>query len=190
MRYQSAAQLDRELRTSKDIRQALEQMLIELQTVALVRQRLNGSREDWLRITIEREFDAPRELVWKAWTDPDEVEKWWGPEGFTTPRESIEYDLRPGGTAKLTMVAPDGTEYPNSGNFGIVEPPERLSWVEDEVDSDMMESVETTMEFVALDDDRTKVVITSRMVCAEELVSMANAGWNSQLDKLERLLAS
>jgi HEAT repeat protein len=58
MRYQSAAQLDRELRSGKEIRAALEQLLIELQTVALVRQRLNGSREEWLRYTIERELDA------------------------------------------------------------------------------------------------------------------------------------
>jgi HEAT repeat protein len=73
MRYQSAAQLDRELRTSKDIRVALEQLLIELQTVALVRQRLNGSREDWLRITVERELDAfPGEFMQlrRALTDP------------------------------------------------------------------------------------------------------------------------
>lgn len=58
MRYQSAAQLDRELRSGRDIRFALEQLLIELQTIGLVRQRLNGSREDWLRITVERELDA------------------------------------------------------------------------------------------------------------------------------------
>jgi|HigsolmetaAR201D_1030396.scaffolds.fasta_scaffold04396_3 HEAT repeat protein len=73
MRYQSAAQLDRELRTNKDVRVALEQLLIELQTVALVRQRLNGSREDWLRITVEREFDAfPGEFsqLRRALSDP------------------------------------------------------------------------------------------------------------------------
>ena len=48
-------------------------------------------------IVIERELDAPRELVWQVWTDPDEVAKWWGPEHFTTPREKIEFDLKPGG---------------------------------------------------------------------------------------------
>jgi len=57
MRYQSAAQVDRELRASKDIRLAVEQLLIELQTIALVRQRLNGSREEWLRGALERELD-------------------------------------------------------------------------------------------------------------------------------------
>ena len=141
-------------------------------------------------IVIERELDAPREVVWRVWTDPDEVTKWWGPEGFTTPRESIEYDLRPGGRARMVMVAPDGQEYPNDGHFTVVEPPARLAWREDEVDSPMMQSVDTTIEFVDLGGDRTKVVVTSRMVCADELVAMANAGWNSQFDRLERLLAA
>jgi len=61
-------------------------------------------------IVIERELDAPRELVWRVWTDPDEVARWWGPEHFTTPREKIEFDLRPGGICRMTMVGPDGVE--------------------------------------------------------------------------------
>ncbi len=141
-------------------------------------------------IAIERELDAPRELVWKVWTDPDEVTRWWGPEHFTTPREKIEYDLRPGGVCRLTMVGPDGTEYPSDGHFGIVEPPERLSFDERSTDHPMIESGETTVEFVKLGEERTKVIVTSRMICAEELVEMAQAGWGSQLDKLETLLAS
>jgi uncharacterized protein YndB with AHSA1/START domain len=141
-------------------------------------------------IVIEREFDAPRELVWKMWTDPDEITKWWGREHFSAPRETIEYDLRPGGVARLTMVGPDGEEYPSDGHFTAVEPPARLGWSEDGICNPMMESVETTIEFLDLGGDRTKVVVSSRMVCAEELVEMANAGWNSQFDKLERLLAS
>src|SRR5215210_5888851 len=56
MRYQSAVQIDRELRSSKDIRVVVERLLIELQTIALVRQRLNGSREEWLRFSIEHEL--------------------------------------------------------------------------------------------------------------------------------------
>jgi hypothetical protein len=54
----------------------------------------------------------------------------------------------------------------------------------------MIESGETTVEFIALDEKRTKVIVTSRMVCAEELVEMAQLGWGSQLDKLEALLAN
>jgi uncharacterized protein YndB with AHSA1/START domain len=141
-------------------------------------------------IVIERELEAPRELVWKVWTDPDEVTRWWGPEGLTTPREKIEFDLKPGGVCRLTMVGPAGEEYPNDGHFGVVEPPARLSFGESVSESPMIESGETTIEFVELGEGRTKVIVTSRMICAEELVAMAQAGWGSQLDKLEALLAS
>lgn len=141
-------------------------------------------------IVIERELAAPRELVWRVWTDPDEVAKWWGPEHFTTPREKIEFDLRPGGVCRMTMVGPDGVEYPNDGRFGVVEPPSRLTFGEESTDHPMIESGETTVEFVDLGGERTKLVVTQRLVCAEELVEMAEAGWSSQLDKLERLLAS
>jgi uncharacterized protein YndB with AHSA1/START domain len=140
-------------------------------------------------IVIERELDAPRELVWRVWTDPDEVAKWWGPEHFTTPRETIEFDLRPGGVCRMTMVGPDGEEYPSDGHFRIVEPPERLSFGEQITNHPMIESSDTTIEFLDLGGDRTKLVITARLVCAEEMVGMAQAGWSSQLDKLEALLA-
>lgn len=140
-------------------------------------------------IVIERELDAPRELVWRVWTDPDEVAKWWGPEHFSTPREKIEMDLRPGGVCRMTMIGPDGQEYPSDGHFGIVEAPERLSFGEDSTDHPMIESGETTVELLDLGGDRTKVIVTSRMVCAEELVEMAKLGWGSQLDKLAGLLA-
>jgi uncharacterized protein YndB with AHSA1/START domain len=140
-------------------------------------------------IVIERELDAPRELVWKVWTDPDEVTRWWGPEHFTTPREKIEFDLRPGGFCRLTMVGPDGQEYPNDGHFVVVEPPERLSFGQQSTENPMIESGETTVEFVEIGERRTRVIVTSRMICAEELLPMARAGWGSQLDKLELLLA-
>jgi len=139
-------------------------------------------------IVIERELDAPRELVWTAWTDPEEMAKWWGPEHFTTPREKIDLDPRPGGVFRLTMVGPDGQEYPSDGNFGVVEPPERLSFGEQTTDHPMIESAETTVEFIDLGDSRTKVVVTARMVCADELVEMAQTGWSSQLDKRAALL--
>lgn len=141
-------------------------------------------------IVIERVFDAPRDLVWKMWTDPDEVARWWGPECFTTPRETIEFDLRPGGVRRLTMVGPDGEKYPSDGRFGVVEPPARLSFAEEIPDRPMIESAEATIEFTELDGGRTKVVVTSRMLCADELVAMAEAGWTTQLDKLEPLLAA
>ena len=71
-----------------------------------------------------RVFDAPRELVFRAWTDPEHLVKWWGPNGFTTT--SLEFDLRPGGAWRLVMHGPDGTDYPGEFRFIEIAGPERL----------------------------------------------------------------
>ena len=75
-------------------------------------------------IVITRVFDAPRELVWEAWTDPRHVVHWWGPNGFTTTIEKM--DVRPGGVWKQVMHGPDGTDYPNKSVFTKVVKPERI----------------------------------------------------------------
>ena len=66
---------------------------------------------DQKTFTITRIFDAPRAAVWHAWTDPDEAAAWWHPAGVVTPRESVELDVRPGGTYRYTMIDPDGSTY-------------------------------------------------------------------------------
>jgi uncharacterized protein YndB with AHSA1/START domain len=75
-------------------------------------------------IVTTRVFDAPRELVFRAWTDPKALVKWWGPNGFTTT--SQEFDLRPGGAWKLVMHGPNGTDYPGEFRFVEIASPERL----------------------------------------------------------------
>jgi uncharacterized protein YndB with AHSA1/START domain len=75
-------------------------------------------------IVITRLLDAPRELVWKAWTDPKHVVNWWGPNGFTTTIKKM--DVRPGGVWKHVMHGPDGTNYPNASVFKEVVKPERI----------------------------------------------------------------
>jgi uncharacterized protein YndB with AHSA1/START domain len=75
-------------------------------------------------IVFTREFDAPRELVWDAWTDPQQVVQWWGPRGFTTTIH--EMDVRPGGTWRHTMHGPDGTDFANKSTFLEVVKPERI----------------------------------------------------------------
>ena len=80
----------------------------------------NADRE----IVISREFDAPRELVWEAWTNPKHVVNWWGPRGFSTTIEKM--DVRPGGVWKQVMHGPDGANYPNKSVFKEVVKPERI----------------------------------------------------------------
>ncbi len=67
------------------------------------------------RMVVTRVFDAPRELVWKAWTDPKYVMQWWGPKGFTAP--FCEMDFRVGGKFLYCMRAPDGQEFWNGGEY-------------------------------------------------------------------------
>lgn len=75
-------------------------------------------------IRIARVFDAPRELIWTVWTDPNHVAQWWGPRGFSTKIEKM--DVRPGGIWKHVMRGPDGTLYPNKSKFIEVVKPERI----------------------------------------------------------------
>ena len=75
-------------------------------------------------VTIRRTFDAPRALVWRAWTDPKMMAQWFGPRMFTTP--VCELDVRVGGALRIVMRGPDGSEYPMKGIFTEVVPEERL----------------------------------------------------------------
>lgn len=75
-------------------------------------------------LKISRLFDAPLQAVWDAWTDPEQVARWWGPRGFTITTHSK--DLRPGGTWIYTMHGPDGTDYPNTTYYHEVREREAL----------------------------------------------------------------
>ncbi len=75
-------------------------------------------------IVLSRVFDAPRELVWQAWTDPEHIGQWFGPKGFTI--ETREIDIRVGGRWRFDMVAPDGTVYDNRMVFLELKKPELM----------------------------------------------------------------
>ena len=76
------------------------------------------------RMVVSRVFDAPRELVWKAWTDPKYVMQWWGPKGFTAP--VCQMDFRVGGKFLCCMRAPDGQEFWNGGEYHEIDPNEKI----------------------------------------------------------------
>ncbi len=97
-------------------------------------------------IVTKRTFDAPRELVFKAWTDPEHIGEWWGPTGFTTT--TSEMDVRPGGTWRFIMHGPDGVDYPNLVTYIEVEPPERLVYTHGDDDGDMSVQFVTTVTLV------------------------------------------
>ncbi|MGB9123853.1 MAG: SRPBCC domain-containing protein, partial [Candidatus Angelobacter sp.] len=74
-------------------------------------------------LVITRIFDAPPDVVFKAWTDPKQMAQWWGPKNFTNP--VCELDVRPGGAWRIVMRAPDGMEYISAGVYSEVVKPER-----------------------------------------------------------------
>jgi uncharacterized protein YndB with AHSA1/START domain len=76
-----------------------------------------------------REFDAPRELVFAAWTDPKHLAQWWGPNGFTATTSRFEF--RPGGVWRFVMHGPDGRDYQNRIVFDEIVPPERIVYRHD-----------------------------------------------------------
>lgn len=115
-----------------------------------------GDRE----VVVARVFDAPRELVWKAWVDPQQLVRWWGPRGFTTTVHEI--DLRPGGVWRHTMHGPDGTDYPADCVFIEVVKPERIVYsLRGGRKGDPVSHFQTTWTFEA-QGDKTK--LTLRMV--------------------------
>ena len=77
-------------------------------------------------VLITRIFDAPREMVFRAWTDQKHLAAWWGPDGFTAP--VCEIEARPGGAVRIDMRGPDGTVHANRGVVREIVPPERFAF--------------------------------------------------------------
>jgi uncharacterized protein YndB with AHSA1/START domain len=143
-------------------------------------------------LVITRIFNAPRALVFKAWTDPKQVAQWWGPRGFTNP--VCEIDARPGGALRIVMRAPDGAEYPMIGVFREVVAPERLVFTNIAVDQEGKPVLDglTTVGF-AEQGTKTKLTLETR---AKALVDYAakflegmDAGWTQSIDRLEAYVA-
>jgi uncharacterized protein YndB with AHSA1/START domain len=81
-------------------------------------------RQDPRAIIGTRVFDAPRDLVFEMWTDPEHLAQWWGPNGFTATTSA--FDMRPGGVWRFVMHGPDGRDYQNRITFDEIVRPERL----------------------------------------------------------------
>lgn len=154
-------------------------------------------------LKIERIFDAPRQLVWNAWTTPELIMQWWGPEHFTSP--TCEVDLRVGGKYLYCMRGPDGNDYWTGGTFNEIVPIEKLVCVQTFA-NEFGEKVDpivygfdpifpkevlltTTLEEVA---NKTKLTILYLVESEEALEVMLKAqmreGWESSLNKFAQAL--
>ena len=141
-------------------------------------------------VTLTRVFDAPRALVWKAWTDPKMMAKWFGPRGFTAP--VCELDVRVGGSLRIVMRGPDGSEYPMKGEFREVGPPERLVFTNIATDQDGKHLLEgTTTVIFSESDGKTTLTLQTQAVglvaIAPQMLAGMEAGWNQSIDKLAEL---
>jgi uncharacterized protein YndB with AHSA1/START domain len=143
-------------------------------------------------ITITRVFDAPRALVFRAWTDAEHLARWWGPKGFTNP--VCEIDARVGGRLRIHMRGPDGSVYPMTGEIREIVAPERLVFSNialDAAGNHLLEGL-TTVTF-AEQGGKTTLTLRSRAVAvvdhaAAHLQGM-EAGWTQSIDRLQALLA-
>ena len=142
-------------------------------------------------LALVRSFDAPRDLVFKAWTDPEHLAKWWGPKGFTTTLK--KWETRPGGAILLDMHAPFGTIYPMGGSFIELTPPEKLVFKSAALDpaGKAIFEILNTVSF-ADDGKRTTLTLQTRVLSktgeADQYLKGQKEGWTMSLDRLEALV--
>ena len=144
-------------------------------------------------LVLTRIFDAPRELVFKAWTDPKIVAQWWGPHRFTNP--VCELDARPGGAIRIHMRGPDGTVYPMTGTYQEIVEPERIVFTSAALDAagNPMFELLTTVTF-AEEGGKTKQILRTRVIKstpeAPRYLAGMEAGWTQSLERLTAYLAA
>ena len=143
-------------------------------------------------VVITRVFDAPRMLVWQAWTDPKMLGN--GSARAASPASVPEFDVRVGGALRIVMHGPDGNDYPMKGVFTEVIAPERLVFSNVPVDKDGNHLMEgQTIVTFAEHDGKTTLTVKSHMVglvpIATQMLAGMEAGWTQSIDKLQELVA-
>jgi uncharacterized protein YndB with AHSA1/START domain len=137
-------------------------------------------------LVLTRTFDAPRDLVFKLWTEKEHLEKWWGPAGFTTTVH--ENEVRPGGASYYTMRGPDGNDYPFRGKYLEVVPPEKLVTI-----GAIHEGTDQQVWTETLFTERgAKTHVRIHQLYSFESFASKGApiGWSMQLDRLEKYLVA
>lgn len=149
-------------------------------------------------LTMTREFDAPKDVVYNAWLDPQLVKKWWGPEGVFIP--VCELDARPGGKIHIVMEAGEemgdhkGMQWPMTGEFKELEKPSKIVFTANAIQNGkvILEHV-TTVTFEE-ENGKTKmavhVLVIKALPGSEFAIKGMEQGWNSQLDKLVKFVST
>ncbi len=145
-----------------------------------------NSQSSELRLNLSATLDAPPGVVFRACTEPDELAKWWGPAGFTSP--SVELDVRPSGRYRIAMQPPDGELFHLSGEFREVDPPARLSytfeWEEPDPDD------QPTIVTLSLVDrgESTELILDQGPFATEARRALHEAGWGDSFVRLSEVV--
>jgi uncharacterized protein YndB with AHSA1/START domain len=154
------------------------------------------------RMTITREFDAPREIAWKAWTDPKYVMQWWGPKGFSCP--TCEIDFRVGGKFLIGMKSPDGQVFYNAGEYHEIVSHEKIvssmffadakgnkvEAAEYGIDHTAIENAYDTVLFEDIGGGKTRLTFIGNETMEEGAKSGQTEGWKQIFDKMAEVVAT
>jgi uncharacterized protein YndB with AHSA1/START domain len=141
-------------------------------------------------LVITRVFDAPRELVFQAWTDPRHLVNWMGPRGF---RSSVEHsDLRVGGGYRIHMRGPEGEDHWTQGTFREILAPERLVMAGCWADAQGNPTSPETLLTISFEDNEGQTRMTLHQAVFESVTARDEhrGGWNSSFDRLAEYLAT
>lgn len=140
-----------------------------------------------LALHLERIVDAPRERVFAACVEPEQLAEWWGPAGFTAP--SVDLDVRHGGLYRIRMQPPDGEAFDLRGEYSEVDPPRHLAYtfLYDEPDPDDQETV-VTLSFLE-HPEGTELVLDQRPFATQARLALHETGWTETLDRLVLFLS-
>ena len=138
-------------------------------------------------LVLELILDAPKEKLYRGWTEPELMKKWFAPLPWTTPK--VETDVRPGGSSVVTMRGPDGTVYPMSGVYREIIAPERLVFTASALDDKRRPLFEVlnTVSF-AEQGGKTRLTVHARVLSktagADRYLEGMEPGWSQTLDRL------
>jgi uncharacterized protein YndB with AHSA1/START domain len=139
-------------------------------------------------LVMTRIFDAPRELVFAAFSDPDQLAQWFGPVGFSVPRDTVDVDVRTGGHQRFTMVSDEDPSFTSPVDGRFTEVIENELIVGGEGGEDGAPAMTIRIEFHD-EGGKTRLVLRQGPY-TEEVEGMARVGWESSFTKLDALLAA
>jgi uncharacterized protein YndB with AHSA1/START domain len=140
-------------------------------------------------LTITRVIDAPRPLVFKAWTDPEQIARWWGPKGFTTV--DYEMDIRPGGAYRFRMRSPEGTDHRKRGIYREIVEPARIvfTFAWEQPDGRLGHELLVTVTFEAIG-ARTRLTLRQGVFDTVENCESHVGGWTSCLERFAEYMTT